>query len=107
MGTFNITQETDLVVPNIFRMANSLATAPGGWKTTVDWTSGYFSVQERYREFVLDAKANVRIMAASPEVSFGPLFEEGEVADPHSCRPMVSLDHEACQSTSHRLTRTL
>ncbi|ORY90148.1 hypothetical protein BCR35DRAFT_287375 [Leucosporidium creatinivorum] len=69
MGTFNITQETDLVVPSIFRMANSLATAPGGWKTTVDWTSGYFSVRERYREFVLAAKANVRIMAASPEAN--------------------------------------
>ena len=71
MGTFDVTQETDLVIPSIFRMANSLATAPGGAKTTVDWTSGYFSVQERYKELVLAAKANVQLVAASPEVSLG------------------------------------
>lgn len=68
MGPFNISQETDIVVPAIFRTANSLATAPGGSLTTIDWTSGYFSVQERYKELVLDSKANVRIVAASPEV---------------------------------------
>lgn len=69
MGPFSISQETDLVVPTIFRTGNSLATAPGGAGTTIDWTSGYFSVQEAYRERVLDSRAIVRIVAASPEVS--------------------------------------
>lgn len=70
MGPFNILQETDLVVPAIFRTANSLATAPGGGKTLIDWTSGYFSVQKNYLEKVLDSKAIVRIVTASPEVGF-------------------------------------
>lgn len=68
MGPFNISQETDTAVPAIFRAANSLATAPGGSRTTIDWTSGYFSVQEAYLERVLDSKALVRIITASPEV---------------------------------------
>ena len=70
MGPFSIAQETELVVPTILRTANSLATAPGGSETTVDWTSGYFSVQEAYRERVLDSRAAVRIVTASPEVRF-------------------------------------
>lgn len=69
MGPFNIKQETDIVVPSIFRAGNSLATAPGGGRTKIDWTSGYFSVQPSYREKVLDSRAAVRIVAASPEVS--------------------------------------
>lgn len=69
MGPFSIAQETELVVPTILRTGNSLATAPGGAQTTVDWTSGYFSVQEAYKERVLDSRAAVRIVAASPEVS--------------------------------------
>lgn len=68
MGSFSIAQETELVVPTILRTANSLATAPGGTETTVDWTSGYFSVREEYREKVLDSRAAVRIVTASPEV---------------------------------------
>jgi CDP-diacylglycerol--glycerol-3-phosphate 3-phosphatidyltransferase len=68
IGPFSITQETDLVVPTIFRTGNSLATAPGGAETTIDWTSGYFSVQEAYRERVLDSRSAVRIVAAAPEV---------------------------------------
>lgn len=70
MGPFSISQETDLVVPAIFRTANSLATAPGGGRTMIDWTSGYFSVQKAYLEKVLDSKAGVRIVTASPEVNF-------------------------------------
>ncbi|KAL8279179.1 hypothetical protein RQP46_008435 [Phenoliferia psychrophenolica] len=69
MGPFNIKQETDLVVPSIFRAGNSLATAPGGSRTKIDWTSGYFSVQPSYREKVLDSRAAVRIVAASPEAN--------------------------------------
>ena len=69
MGPFSIAQETELIVPTILRTANSLATAPGGGETTVDWTSGYFSVQEEYRERVLDSRAAVRIVTAAPEVS--------------------------------------
>ena len=72
MGPFSIAQETELIVPTILRTANSLATAPGGSETTVDWTSGYFSVQESYRERVLDSRAAVRIVTASPEVSPSP-----------------------------------
>lgn len=68
MGPFSIAQETDIVVPTIFRTGNSLATAPGGQDTTIDWTSGYFSVQPRYRQLVLDSKSAVRIVTAHPEV---------------------------------------
>lgn len=68
MGPFDIAQETDVVVPSVFQTANSLATAPGGANTTIDWTSGYFSVQEGYKERVLDSRATVRIVTASPEV---------------------------------------
>ncbi|KAK4705960.1 hypothetical protein P7C70_g250, partial [Phenoliferia sp. Uapishka_3] len=68
MGPFNIKQETELAVPSIFRAGNSLATAPGGGRTKIDWTSGYFSVQPAYRAKVLDSRAAVRIVAASPEV---------------------------------------
>jgi hypothetical protein len=37
--------ETDLVVPGIFRTANAFATAPGGNRTVLDWTSGYFDAE--------------------------------------------------------------
>lgn len=69
MGLFGIRHETELVVPAIFRAANALATAPGGSRTTLHWTSGYFSVQKAYLERVLDCEAQVRIVTASPEVS--------------------------------------
>ncbi|KAM0793541.1 hypothetical protein ACM66B_000978 [Microbotryomycetes sp. NB124-2] len=66
MGTFDIKQETDILVPSIFKLADSLAVVPNGWKTTIDWTSGYFSVQQRYQELVLASKAQVRLVSASP-----------------------------------------
>lgn len=69
MGPLAIRQETELVVPAIFKTGNYLATAPGGFNTTIDWTSGYFSVQPAYREHVLNSRALVRIVTASPEVS--------------------------------------
>ncbi|GAA5860274.1 hypothetical protein JCM8547_003449 [Rhodosporidiobolus lusitaniae] len=69
MGPFSISHETDLVVPEIFRAANALATAPGGRNTTLDWTSGYFSLREDYKKLVLDCAANVRIVSASPEAN--------------------------------------
>lgn len=69
MGPFGVRHETETVVPAIFRTANALATAPGGNRTTLHWTSGYFSIQERYREAVLACEAQVRIVVASPEVS--------------------------------------
>ncbi|GAA5841699.1 hypothetical protein JCM11251_007059 [Rhodosporidiobolus azoricus] len=69
MGPFSITQETDLVVPEIFRAANALATAPGGGNTTLDWTSGYFGLREDYKRLVLECRAGVRIVSASPEAN--------------------------------------
>ncbi|KAK4057730.1 CDP-diacylglycerol--glycerol-3-phosphate 3-phosphatidyltransferase [Microbotryomycetes sp. JL221] len=66
MGTFDIRQETNLVIPTIFKLANRFAEAPNGWKTTIDWTSGYFSVQERYQQLVLESKSQVRLVSASP-----------------------------------------
>ncbi|GAA6041561.1 hypothetical protein JCM8097_004265 [Rhodosporidiobolus ruineniae] len=69
MGPFRIAQETSLVVPEIFRAANALATAPGGRNTTLDWTSGYFGLREDYKKLVLDSYANVRIVSASPEAN--------------------------------------
>ncbi|GAA5912159.1 hypothetical protein JCM6882_003070 [Rhodosporidiobolus microsporus] len=69
MGPFGIAQETDLVVPEIFRAANALATAPGGGNTTLDWTSGYFGLREGYKKLVLDCRAGVRIVSASPEAN--------------------------------------
>lgn len=68
MGPFDITQETELALPSIFETANCLATAPGGAETKIDWTSGYFSVQERYKDMALSSKARVRMVSASPEV---------------------------------------
>lgn len=67
IGPFKITQETDLTVPTILKTANSLATAPGGAETKIDWTSGYFSLRKGYREGVLECKAGIRIVCASPE----------------------------------------
>ncbi|GAA5964590.1 hypothetical protein JCM21900_002651 [Sporobolomyces salmonicolor] len=69
MGPFDLTQETDQVVPEIFRAANALATAPGGKSTTIDWTSGYFGLREQYKRLVLDSKAQIRIVSASPEAN--------------------------------------
>jgi CDP-diacylglycerol--glycerol-3-phosphate 3-phosphatidyltransferase len=69
MFPFSQTQETSLIVPSIFQTANSLATAPGGGETTIDWTSGYFGLRKEYKELVLGCKAKVRIVSASPEVS--------------------------------------
>ncbi|KAI5480805.1 CDP-diacylglycerol-glycerol-3-phosphate 3-phosphatidyltransferase [Pseudohyphozyma bogoriensis] len=69
MGPFGIRQETDLVVPTIFKTGNSLATAPGGRNTRIDWTSGYFSVQPDYLEGVMASRAIVRIVTASPEAN--------------------------------------
>ncbi|SCZ89770.1 BZ3500_MvSof-1268-A1-R1_Chr1-3g01568 [Microbotryum saponariae] len=69
MGLFDVKQETDMAVPSIFKTANALATAPGGAATTLNWTSGYFSVHEQYKAMVLSSKAGVRIVAASPEAN--------------------------------------
>lgn len=69
MGPFDIKQETDLVIPAIFQLANGLATAPGGAETKIDWTSGYFSVQDRYKDMALESKARVRMVSASPEAN--------------------------------------
>lgn len=68
MGPFDLTAETDLVVPGIFRTANAFATAPGGNRTVLDWTSGYFGLREDYKRLALQCKAKVRIVSASPEV---------------------------------------
>lgn len=68
MGPFDLTAETDLVVPGIFRAANAFATAPGGNRTVLDWTSGYFGLREDYKRLALQCKAKVRIVSASPEV---------------------------------------
>ncbi|BGP12216.1 hypothetical protein JCM10213_007472 [Rhodosporidiobolus nylandii] len=71
MAPFSITQETSLVVPEIFRAANALATAPGGRNTVLDWTSGYFGLKEggEYERLVLECRAGVRIVSASPEAN--------------------------------------
>lgn len=70
MRPFSLSYETSIVVPSIFRTANALATAPGGAQTMLDWTSGYFGLREDYKRLALDCKAQVRIVSASPEVSF-------------------------------------
>ena len=69
MGPFDIKHETELAVPAIVRTANGVATGLGGQGTTIDWTSGYFSVQDAYKQLLLDSKAKVRIVTAAPEVS--------------------------------------
>ncbi|TKA53067.1 hypothetical protein B0A53_03947 [Rhodotorula sp. CCFEE 5036] len=69
MGPFDLTAETDLVVPGIFRTANAFATAPGGNRTVLDWTSGYFGLREDYKRLALQCKAKVRIVSASPEAN--------------------------------------
>ncbi|GAA5991383.1 hypothetical protein JCM10908_003286 [Rhodotorula pacifica] len=69
MGPFNLTAETDLVVPRIFSTANAFATAPGGNRTVLDWTSGYFGLREDYKRLALQCKAKVRIVSASPEAN--------------------------------------
>ncbi|GAA6025151.1 hypothetical protein JCM11491_000233, partial [Sporobolomyces phaffii] len=69
MYPFSLTHETDLVVPEIFKTANALATAPGGSDTTVDWTSGYFGLRKSYKRLVLDSKAQIQIVSASPEAN--------------------------------------
>lgn len=106
MGPFSIDQETALVVPAVFRTANSLATAPGGAKTTIDWTSGYFSVQPAYKEKVLDSRASVRIVTASPEVR--PIHSKlDQVLTRKSLRRrMGSLVLGGFQSISLQLIRT-
>lgn len=106
MGLFDITQETDVVVPSVFQTANSLATAPGGAKTTIDWTSGYFSVQEGYKERVLDSRATVRIVTASPEVRFVPHFRRWGSLTLAVRRQTAFSDLVASPSTSLRRTPT-
>ncbi|GAA5981145.1 hypothetical protein JCM11641_003126 [Rhodosporidiobolus odoratus] len=69
MGPFSIRQETELVVPEIFQTANELATAPGGGRTTLDWTSGYFALRQEYRDLVIGSKAQVRVVSAAPEAN--------------------------------------
>ncbi|GAA5882780.1 hypothetical protein JCM16303_002453 [Sporobolomyces ruberrimus] len=69
LSTFGQRQETELVVPEIFKCANSLATAPGGGETRVDWTSGYFGLRRDYKRLVLESKAKVGIVSASPEAN--------------------------------------
>lgn len=69
MGLFNINQETSLVVPQIIQLGNTLASAPGGARTMLDWTSGYFSMLREYKEKVLATRTKVRVIAAAPEVS--------------------------------------
>ena len=68
MGSFQINQETSLVVPRIIQLGNALASAPGGLETTLDWTSGYFSILREYKIRVLETRAKVQIVAAAPEV---------------------------------------
>ncbi|GAA6047529.1 hypothetical protein JCM3770_005792 [Rhodotorula araucariae] len=60
MAPFALEHETRAVVPGIFRAANALATAPGGARTTLDWTSGYFGLGDEYRRLALrcEARAN-------------------------------------------------
>ncbi|GAA5923723.1 CDP-diacylglycerol--glycerol-3-phosphate 3-phosphatidyltransferase [Sporobolomyces koalae] len=69
MFPFGVRDETELVVPEIFKLANALATAPGGGETKIDWTSGYFGLREDYKRLVLESKAKVRIVSASPEAN--------------------------------------
>jgi CDP-diacylglycerol--glycerol-3-phosphate 3-phosphatidyltransferase len=69
MGPFGIRQESDLVVPALIRAANEMSTAPGGLETTVDWTSGYFSLDDEYKRQLLDSRARVRVVCASPEAN--------------------------------------
>ncbi|BGP36216.1 CDP-diacylglycerol--glycerol-3-phosphate 3-phosphatidyltransferase [Rhodotorula kratochvilovae] len=69
MAPFSLDYETRAVVPGIFRAANALATAPGGQRTTLDWTSGYFGLGEEYRRLALQCEARVRIVSAAPEAN--------------------------------------
>lgn len=68
MGPFDIRQETDYVVPELLAEG---ARQPG---TSIDWTSGYFSLRTPYREGLLQCSGPVNIVCAAPEVSQGPLF---------------------------------
>ncbi|GAA5866324.1 hypothetical protein JCM3774_006616 [Rhodotorula dairenensis] len=69
MGPFDLTAETDLVVPGIFRTANAFATAPGGNRTVLDWTSGYFGLRDDYKRLALQCKAKANGFFGSRGVS--------------------------------------
>jgi CDP-diacylglycerol--glycerol-3-phosphate 3-phosphatidyltransferase len=69
MGPFGVRQESDLVVPAVIRAANEMATSPGGIRTTIDWTSGYFSLEDEYKRRLLDSRAHVRVVCASPDAN--------------------------------------
>lgn len=63
MGQFDITQETDVVVPAILEQIQQ------DERLRLDWTSGYFGVRKAYKEGLLQTKGPVHIVCASPEVS--------------------------------------
>lgn len=64
MGHLNIREETDLVVPTLLRSME---------EGTIDWTSGYFSLDRDDQKRLLDSKAEkVRVVCASPQVRSCP-----------------------------------
>lgn len=54
---------------DLWEEAGELAKDGKGDRPLVDMTSGYFAFSEGYKTAVLDSKADVRIVAASPKVS--------------------------------------
>jgi len=53
---------------DLWEEAGELAREEKGEKPLVDMTSGYFAFSEGYKTAVLESKADVRIVAASPKV---------------------------------------
>lgn len=64
MGQFDIKQETDIVIPAL------LQEIQGDPKLRLDWTSGYFSLRNSYKDGLLQASGPVHIVCASPQVNF-------------------------------------
>ena len=61
MGPLGVQQETRIVVPALLNAADDP-------DSTLDWTSGYFSLDRSNIARLLASKARVRVVCAAPEV---------------------------------------
>ncbi|KAK9899372.1 hypothetical protein P389DRAFT_168340 [Cystobasidium minutum MCA 4210] len=63
MGQFDITQETDIVIPKVLEQVQH------DEQLRLDWTSGYFGVRSAYKEGLLKSVGPVHIVCASPQAN--------------------------------------
>ncbi|KAI8453427.1 hypothetical protein BY996DRAFT_7157129 [Phakopsora pachyrhizi] len=69
MGSFRINQETSALIPKLIEFAKELSNLQDGYRTRLNWTSGYFSLLREYKQQLLESDLDVQIITASPEAN--------------------------------------